>query len=129
MLASKHNSLSIRHQCQLLGINRSSVYYVEKATDLDDIELLNRIRDIWTSYPFYGYRRITKELRSYDIVINRKRVQRLMQEGNIQAIYPKPNTSIGNKAHKKYPYLLGGLKINKANLVWQVDIYVFSGNH
>jgi len=81
------------------------------------------IREIWERYSFYGYRRITKELReNYKVKVNRKRVQRLMVVTGIQAVYPGPNTSRRNKAHAVYPYLLLDLKITHANQVWMVDI-------
>ncbi len=85
--------------------------------------MLNVIREIWERYPFYGYRRITKELRSNSgIHVNRKRVQRLMALGRIQAIYPGPNTSRRNKLHAVHPYLLSGMNITHANQAWMVDI-------
>ena len=114
--------LSIRRCCDLLGLNRSTLYYKEKPADIDDIDLLNAIRDIWERYPFYGYRRTTKELRANGVKVNRKRVQRLMAWGGIQAIYPGPNTSRRNKLHAVHPYLLRGLSITRPNQVWMVDI-------
>jgi len=106
-----------------LGINRSTLYYKEKPADIDDIDLLNAIREIWERYPFYGYRRITKELRENGgIKVNRKRVQRLMAWGGIQAIYPGPNTSRRNKLHAVHPYLLRDMSITRVNQVWMVDI-------
>lgn len=121
--------LSLRRQCELLNVNRSSLYYKAKEQKLADINLLNEIRDIWERHPFYGYRRITKELRSRDFKVNRKRAQRLMQTGGIQAIYPGPNTSRRNKLHAIHPYLLRDLLINRANQVWMVDItYLRLGN-
>lgn len=114
--------LSIRRRCELLELNRSTLYYKEKAVDINDVNLLNHIRDVWHRYPFYGYRRITKELKANGMVVNRKRIQRLMQKGKIYAIYPGPNTSKRNKLHKVYPYLLKGLDITHSNQVWMVDI-------
>jgi len=70
----------------------------------------------------YDYRRITKELKASGVKVNRKRVQRLMKEAGIQAIYPGPNTSKRNKLHAVYPYLLRDLDIIKPNQVWQIDI-------
>jgi len=87
-----------------------------------DLELLNMIREVWERYPFYGYRRITKELRFEGLNVNRKRVQRLMKEGCIQAIYPGPNTSKRNKQHATYSYLLRDIVINRVNQAWMVDI-------
>lgn len=76
---------------------------------------MNEIHDIWVRIPFYGYRRITRELKHLGFVVNRKRVQRLMQHMGIQAVYPKPKFSLGNKRHKIYPYLLRDMLINKVN--------------
>jgi putative transposase len=99
------------------------LYYKEKPLDIDDIDLLNLIRDTWERYPFYGYRRITKELRATKgIKVNRKRVQRLMAWGGVQAIHPGPNTSKRNKAHAVYKYLLRDLSIIRPNQAWMVDI-------
>jgi putative transposase len=118
----KHPTLSVRKQSELLGINRSGIYYQCRNPD-KDVLLMNVIRDIWLAYPFYGYRKITIILRrDYKKEINKKRVLRLMQEAGIQAIYPKPKLSMGNKAHKVYPYLLKGMRITKPNQVWMVDI-------
>ncbi len=122
MIEKNHEQLSLRRQCELLNVNRSTLYYEEEKAAIDDVTLLNEIRDIWVRYPFYGYRRITKELKFLNYDINRKRVQRLMQEGGIRAIFPGPNTSRRNKQHAIYPYLLRNLKINRANQVWMVDI-------
>lgn len=116
------SELSTRRRCELFDVNRSTLYYEEKLPGIDDVSLLNEIRDVWCRYPFYGYRRIAKELRSQGFKINRKRVQRLMAEGGIQAIHPGPNTSRRNKLHAIHPYLLRNLAINHANQVWMIDI-------
>ena len=122
LIQDASEKLSIRRRCDLLGLNRSTLYYKEKPADIDNIELLNAIRDIWERHSFYGYRRITKELRENGVNVNRKRVQRLMSCGGIQAIYPGPNTSRRNKLHAVHPYLLRGLSITEPNQVWMVDI-------
>lgn len=114
--------LSLRRQCELLQVNRSTIYYKARVTDIDDISLLNEIRDVWERYPFYGYRRITKELQAKGYHVNRKRIQRLMQLGGVQAIYPGPNTSRRNKLHKIHPYLLRDVTITRPNQAWMVDI-------
>lgn len=118
----EHKQLSVRRQCELLAVNRSTLYYEASLKTDDEASLLNEIRDIWERRPFYGYRRITKELKSRGYRVNRKRVQRLMVSGGIQAIYPGPNTSRQNKLHKKYPYLLRDRAITQANQAWMVDI-------
>jgi putative transposase len=83
---------------------------------------MNRILEIHVKTPQYGYRRIHAQLNRDGIVVNRKRVQRLMQELIIQALYPKPKRTLRGKGHTIYPYLLGGLKIVRPHQVWQVDI-------
>ena len=117
-----NKDISLRRQCTLLGVNRSTLYYASRATDVGDVGLLNEIRDIWNKYPFYGYRRITIELRKQGHLVNRKRVQRLMALGGIYAIYPGPNTSRRNKRHAVHRYLLRDIEITRANQEWMVDI-------
>lgn len=117
-----HRQISLRRQCELLGLNRSSFYYETQDATVDDIDLLNEIREIWERRPFCGSRRITQELRGSGHVVNRKRVQRLMRWGGIQPLYPGPNTSRKNKLHAVHPYLLRDLAITHANQVWMVDI-------
>ena len=114
--------LSLRRQCELLKINRSTLYYKSAEVDVDSADLLNEIREIWKRYPFYGYRRMTKELKFKGHKINRKRVQRLMKEGGIYAIYPGPNTSRRNRLHAVHPYLLRDIDIFRANQAWMADI-------
>ena len=121
-LNADQEKLSLRRQCELLQVNRSTIYYKARGADIDDISLLNEIRDVWERYPFYGYRRITKELQGNGYNVNHKRVQRLMAEGGIQAIYPGPNTSRRNKLHAVHPYLLRGVAIIRPNQAWMVDI-------
>lgn len=116
------DELSTRRCCDLLGLNRSTLYYKGKPADINDIDLLNAIRDIWERYPFYGYRRITRQLRADGMQINRKRVQRLMACGEIRAIYPGPNTSRRNKLHAVHPYLLRDMQITHVNQAWMIDI-------
>lgn len=100
---------------------RSGIYY-KKRIGAGDGTFANLIAELWHEMPYYGYRRITAELQRRGYQINRKRVLRIMREAKIQAMYPRPNTSMGNKSHKKYPYLLKGLVINHPNQVWATDI-------
>jgi putative transposase len=97
----------VRKQCELLTVTRSLLYYQAKAWDMEEnVWLMNLIRDIWLKHPFYGYRKITAVLRiDHQVVVNRKHVLRLMRQGNIQAIYPKPRLSVPNQQHRKFPYL------------------------
>lgn len=121
MIDKEDKTLSLRHQCRLLGIWRSNIYYDEKERS-DEPILANEINEIWLDMPAYGYRKITKELQRRGYKINHKRVLRMMREMNIMAIYPKPKTTIVNNEHKKYPYLLHNLTIIGPNHVWATDI-------
>ena len=118
-----HTKLSIRKQCILLDVNRSTLYYQKALESESNIELMKDIQDLYEECPFYGYRRITKVLNKESPErLNAKRVYRLMGLLGIQAIYTKPNTSKPNRHHIKYPYLLRGLKIERPNQVWCSDI-------
>ena len=92
MVNTKHQQLSVRRQSELLKINRSMVYYEESDKTVNFI-LSNKIAGIYSSYPIYGYRRITAILERENIEANHKKVQRLMGEMNLYAIYPRPNTT------------------------------------
>ena len=121
-LDSGNPQLSLRKQCKLLEVCRSSLYY--KPTEkLDDCELLNLIRDIWQAHTFYGYRKITAVLKEqHGQIVNRKRVHRLMQIAGIRAIYPKPNLSKKRQEDSVREYLLKDLEIVAPDQVWMVDI-------
>lgn len=121
-LDSGDPQLSLRKQCKLLEICRSSLYY--KPTEKpDEIDLLNLIREIWQAHPFYGYRKITAVINDqHEWRVNKKRVQRLMNIAGIRAIYPKPNLSKKRQEDSVKDYLLKGLEIIKPDQVWMVDI-------
>jgi putative transposase len=122
-------SLSVTKQCELLGLARSSYYYAPIPESEVNLHLMRRIDEQYLIKPFFGSRRITAELKQQGEPVNRKRVQRLMRIMGLEAMYPKPNTSLGNKSHYKYPYLLNNLMIEKPNQVWGTDItYVPTGN-
>ena len=84
--------------------------------------LMIQIDIFYLKWLFYGSRRMTEQLRAEGLRINRKRVQRLMREMGLEAIYPKPNLSKPHPQHKKYPYLLRNMLINRVNQVWGCDI-------
>jgi putative transposase len=114
---------SINKQCKLLGIWKSVLYYEKRPMKESDKAILDRIDEIYTECPFYGARKISKALfKFYGIEIGRKKTGSLMKIMGIEAICPKKRLSIPNKAHKKYPYLLKGLKIKRPNMVWATDI-------
>ncbi len=122
MIERTSKKISLRKQCYLLSLNRSSLYYSGVPKCEDESKIVNEISEIWHEIPVYGYRRIWAELRRRGYEINRKRVQRLMKEAGLSAIYPGPKTSAGNPEHKIYPYLLRGMEINRPNQVWMTDL-------
>jgi len=115
-------SLSMRRQCELLGVNRSSLYYEPVATDPEELELMRRIDELHMKHPFYGSRKIAQELSRVGDPINRKHVQRLMRVMGIESVAPKPRTSEPAPEHPIYPYLLRNIEICRANQVWAADI-------
>lgn len=104
-------------QADLLGISRSSLYYEPQPVSLKTLITMNGIDRIYTAHPFYGSRRIAKELG-----VNRKQIQRLMREMGYEAIYPKPNLSKNTVPHPVYPYLLRGVIASYPNHIWGTDI-------
>ena len=122
MLERDHPILSIRGQCAMLGISRSGVYRPRAANDDDDLALMRRIDALFMARPFLGSRRMAAWLATPQAPVNRKRVQRLMRLIGLVAVYQRPNTSKPAAAHKVYPYLLGGLSIDRVNQVWCSDI-------
>jgi putative transposase len=125
-IESANEQLSISEQCRLLNLPRASYYRVKHqgpATLSAQVLLRMRLIDeLYTRYPFYGSRQIRNHLRREGHTINRKTVQRLMRKMGVRSVAPSPNTSLGNKAHTTYPYLLNGLTINQPNQVWCTDI-------
>ena len=115
--------MSIKKQCKLLAVPRSSYYHrpKRKVSLLDEL-LMQAMDRIYMEEPTYGSRRIRDELGKLGYRVSRKRVQRLMRVMGIEPIYPKPRLSIPGKGHKKYPYLLRNLEINRSNQVWCTDI-------
>jgi putative transposase len=122
MLDRDHADLSIRRQCELLGIARSGVYRPLAAANDNDLGLMRRLDELFTQWPFLGSRRLARMLRTEGHRINRKRVQRLMRQMGIAALGPRPRTTRPSPGHKVYPYLLRGLVIDRPNQVWAADI-------
>ena len=120
LLDRGHADLSIRRQCDLLGIARSGVY--RPARPANDLGLMRRIDELFTQWPFLGSRRLARMLREDGQAINRKRMQRLMRQMGIAALAPKPRTTKRAPGHKVFPYLLRSMTIDRPNQVWAADI-------
>ncbi len=114
--------ISLKEQSQILGINRTSIYYKEKPVfSSKEIKIMHKIDEIYTKYPFYGYRRQYLELITEGYGIGEDKVRKFMRVMSLKTFYPK-KTSIINKKHKIYPYLLNKSKIKQPNNVWAADI-------
>jgi putative transposase len=109
--------LSVARQCELLDLPRSSWYYQPLGETAENLQLMRAIDEVYLRWPFYGSRRIALELD-----VNRKRVQRLMRQMGLEAIYPKRRTTQPGPGHKIYPYLLRNVAITRPDQVWSTDI-------
>jgi putative transposase len=114
--------LSVRRQCELLGLSRSTWFYEAAAETEANLCLMRLIDEQYLKTPFYGSRRMTVWLLHAGHAVNRKRIQRLMQLMGLEAIYPKPRLSLAHQEHRKFPYLLRGLSVTRVNQVWATDI-------
>lgn len=121
MITASH-PISIKDQCRLLDLPRSSFYYHETAISNEELELRLQIDKIHLEKPFYGSRKIAKELERNGSFASRDKVRRLMTEMGIEAIYRKPRTSIPKAGSHIYPYLLRDVEIERPNQVWSSDI-------
>ena len=121
-MVSPKQPLSVARQCRLLDLPRSTYYYRPKPVPEADLELMRKIDECHLERPFYGSRRLKDWLELLGYAVSRKKVQRLMREMGLTALYPKRNLSKRNQAHKVYPYLLKGLVIDRPNQVWAADV-------
>ncbi len=123
MIEADHPELSVRRQCELLGLNRSSLYYEPAAETEENLRLMRLLVSEYTARPFLGSRRLTRWLRE-DLgeQVNRKRVPGLLRVMGLEAIYPKPRLSVPGQGHRIYPYLLRGVEVTRADQVWSADI-------
>ena len=117
-----HRELSIRRQCEMLGLARSGVYRKRPPANDNDLEAMRRVDALFTARPFFGARRIAATLTEDGFPIDRKRVRRLMRLMGIEALGPKPRTTQRAPGHKIFPYLLRDMKIDRPGQVWAADI-------
>lgn len=119
---TRDEQLSLRRQCLLLGVNRSSLYYQPVADSDEELQLMRKVDELHLKHPFYGSRKIAATLKSSGPAVNRKRVQRVMRKMGVESIAPKPNTSKPCPEHTVFPYLLRHRTIERVNDVWAADI-------
>lgn len=118
----KAGEIPVIRQCRLLGLSRSGYYYQPIGESPLNLQLMNLIDEQYTRMPYYGIEKMTAWLIRQGYEVNVKRVRRLMRKMGLEAIYPKPHLSIPSAEHKKYPYLLRELAIERADQVWCTDI-------
>ena len=114
--------LSVTRQCELLELNRTGVYYTPRPVREEDLRIMRRIDELHLEHPFYGARRLAKQLGRDGFDVGRVHVATLMRRMGIEALYRRPRTSIPARDAKIYPYLLDGLAIERPNQVWSSDL-------
>lgn len=122
LIESEAPELPLTTQAQLLGLNRSGLYYQAVAPSAAELALQRRIDEIYTASPFYGVRRITAQLQREGVAVNHKAVARQMRELGLAGIAPKRNLSKAAPGHRIYPYLLSTVTASYPNHVWGIDI-------
>jgi len=122
MIDKAHPGLSVASQCRLLGLHRSGLYYSPCKESEENLLILRLLDEQYYSTPFYGSRKLTVWLKNQGFDINRKRTQRLMDLMGWQTLYRRKNTSEPDKQNRLYPYMLKGLRIDRPNQVWAMDI-------
>jgi putative transposase len=121
-MIDRDHPLSVTRQAELVGISRGSVYYLPQPVSAADLALMRRLDELHLEHPFMGARLLRDMLRRQGHVIGRKHVSTLMKRMGIEPLYRKPNTSRRHPAHPVHPYLLRGVRIERANQVWAMDI-------
>jgi len=119
-----HKKIPICRQCELLGLNRSSLYYKPSGETEYNEQLMRLIDEQYVKTPFYGIDKMTAWLGREGHKVNHKRVRRLMRQMGLEAVYPrkKRNLSIPDRQHRIYPYLLRNVQIDRTDQVWSSDI-------
>lgn len=121
-MINRDHKLPLASQAELLNISRGTIYYKSRDVSVADLNIMRRLDALHLDYPFAGSRMLQDMLVREGISIGRRHVRALMKKMGIEAIYHRPNTSKAAPGHKIYPYLLRGLKIERANQVWAMDI-------
>ena len=113
----------VTKQCELLGFSRSNHYYKPYVKDLQaEGRLINALHNVYSELPFYGYKKQCLELKDRGHSVGKEKVRNYKNYFGLNTLYPKKRTTIPNKKHKKYPYLLNDIVIDRPNQVWAIDI-------
>ena len=122
LIEPDHPVLSVRRQCELIGLNRGTYYYEPAKETPLNLALMRMIDEQYMRTPFYGYPKMTEYLRNQGHWVNPKRIDRLMRVMGLRALVPKRRMTRNNPDHKVYPYLLRNVPITRVNQVWSADI-------
>lgn len=117
-----HEHLSVREQCRLLGLHRSSVYYDPAPESAENLWLMRLMDEEHLRRPHRGSRQMVDFFSDQGLTVNRKRIQRLMRKMGLEGMSPRRRTTLQRQGHRVYPYLLRGLEINRPDQVWCSDI-------
>lgn len=121
-MIDRGSKLSVTRQCEILDLNRTGVYYTPRPVCAADLTLMRRIDELHLEHPFYGARKLAKQLQREGFEVGRLHVTTLMRRMGIEALYRKPRTSIPARGASVYPYLLDHLVIDRPNQVWSTDL-------
>ena len=121
-MIDRDHDLPIKRQAEVLHLSRSTLYYCPCPVSAEDLGVMRRLDELHLNYPFAGSRMLRDFLRAEGVKIGRCRVITLMRRMGIEALYRKPNTSKPAPGHMVLPYLLRGMKIDRPNQVWAMDI-------
>jgi len=121
-MIDRSHELPVTRQAKVLSVSRGSVYYMPRPISAGDLAIMRRIDELHLEYPFMGSRMLRDMLDREGIAVGRRHVATLMKRMGIEAVYRRPNTSKPAPGHKIYPYLLRGLRVDRPNQVWAMDI-------
>ena len=121
-MIDRGHELSVTKQAEVVGIARSTVYYLPRAVSAADLKLMRQLDELHLEFPFAGARMLRRLLAANGGKVGRRHVKTLMRRMGIEALYRRPRTTKPEPGHKIYPYLLRGLEIVRANQVWAMDI-------
>lgn len=121
-MIDRDHALSVTKQAELVGIARSTVYYLPRPVSADDLALMKQIDALHTEFPFAGSRMLRRLLALDGSKVGRRHVKTVMRRMGVEALYRKPRTTKPEPGHKIFPYLLRGLEIVRPNQVWAMDI-------
>ena len=121
-MIDRGHELSVSRQAEVVGIARSTVYYLPRPVSATDLDLMCQIDKLHTEFPFAGSRMLRRLLAANGSQVGRRHIKTLMRKMGIEALYRRPRTTRPEPGHKIYPYLLRGLEIVRPNQVWAMDI-------